>query len=418
MKKMIGRYRYGAWIFLLGGIYAFVFPGALAPWREGAVPYVFYLVDYSMGFCTRFLPGAVYKLLIGVYTHEAETAFVIVLQTLFFAAASLVCGRLVSRVESENRPCVLLLLFFLFTGPYSLSIFSATPGMLDFYWLLFSFAAVLLIANKKTVWLAVPFFALLILVHYASVFTYIPLLALLLLYKAVYSPGGSERRTYVAVLAVSLALAAGLFVYFVLFERSNLTYPLEEFAEILYSRGAGKGMDVYYDYVLYRDLIDPETKARMAAEKGLTDFGGDASALTGGLAGLIRVVLQQIGSTVVLWDLDGKVPAMLISLPAAALLFVFVFYIVKKEHGFMKRLALVGGPLVYLLAAVGGCLFSSDINRWLSHAFVALFVFVLFLMNERRGCEAFFKKAFKRLPSVLIFAYMFIYAVTVVAPYD
>ncbi|MBQ9880830.1 MAG: hypothetical protein IJM45_10405 [Clostridia bacterium] len=412
LKKLISRRRYSLFIFGFLLVYSFIVPGELKPWREGAVVYAFHAVDYGMGFCSRFLPGAIYGALIGKYNETAMTVYELVLLVLFFLLVSLMLEGVLKRVKDKDRPYVAVLMFFLLTGPYALPIFARRLGMLDFYWALFCIPVVFCLSNRKLYFFAVPFFALLILTHYAAILNYVPLLLLMTLYKLACADEKKEKAALGAVFALSLAVSVGLTLYFVLHERENLVYPMDEFARLLISRGVDSREGLYYDYVLYRDVYDPELKQYFAEKYSFDVFG-----MTDGSAP--SVVRQQIISSLGRIDLSDKIPQLLLSAPVAALLFSFVVTEIKKRDGHLKKLVLCCVPILFVVAFAGGCCFSTDANRWAAHALIGLFAFVLFVIHEEKGDPAsYFREVFSRVPVRLLVLYMIIYCLKVAEPYE
>lgn len=411
LRSKIHDHRYALWFFGFLLVYAFFIPGGLKPWREDAVVYTFHAVDYSMGFCSRFLPGAIYGALIGRYTEFAVNVYEFVLLILFFLAVSLMLERVLVGVSEKDRPYIAILTFFLLTGPYGLSLFTRRPGMLDFYWALFGIPIVFCLSDRKLYFFTVPFFALLVMTHYASILNYIPLYLLMILYKLVFTGDKKEKKILSVVFALSLAVSVGLTAYFVLFERENLVYSFDEFVKLLASRGVKTDGNLYYDYTMYHEIYDDDLKQIYNNIYEFDVFGSD-----GGVRGLVlRRVLSSFGRI----DFSDKVMALLMSSPVAVLGFSAVISTIKKQEGRLKKIVLFCCPVLFVVAFVGGCIFSTDVNRWVAHALIGLLAFVLFAIYEGNGdLSAFFRNVLSRVPKRLIVLYMLIYCLKVVEPYE
>lgn len=405
-------HRYALCIFGFLLAYSFFVPGEMKPWRAGAVVYAFHAVDYGMGFCSRFLPGAIYGAIVGKYNETAMTVYELVLLVLFFMFVSLMLESVLKRVKEKDRPYIAVLMFFLLTGPYSLAIFTRRLGMLDFYWALFGIPIVFCLSNKKLYFFAVPFFAMLILTHYAAILNYVPLFLLMILYKLACADGKKEKAALSAVFALSLTVSVGLTLYFVLHERENTVYSLNEFARLLISRGVDSREGLYYDYVLYRDLYDQGLK-QYFAEKYSFDVFGSAGGNT------FEIIIKQVLSSFGRIDFSDKIGPLLLSAPVAALFFSSMVSEIKKQEDRIIKLVLCCCPILFVVAFAGGCCFSTDVNRWMSHAFIGAFTFVLYVMHEAKsGIPAYFSNVFSRVPKRLLIFYMIVFCLKIAEPYE
>ena len=96
IKRFLNAHRifFGLFSFLL--VYEIVIGNNLSPWRISEDFYVFYIVDFGMGLCSRLLPGAVYNLLVHKYDPGAVSVYATVL-TVLFLLASVCCLKSCSR---------------------------------------------------------------------------------------------------------------------------------------------------------------------------------------------------------------------------------------------------------------------------------------------------------------------------------
>ena len=89
VKEKLYEHRFGLFffaVFMVCGL------GILDPLRiieSSGVSYSFYCADFSLGFCTKLLPGAIYNLLVGKYSEVAVTIYV---KTLIVIVLILISG--------------------------------------------------------------------------------------------------------------------------------------------------------------------------------------------------------------------------------------------------------------------------------------------------------------------------------------
>lgn len=414
------RFFFCAYLFLM--LHAFLVPGEGMLWREDAAVYAFHIVDFSMGFCSRILPGAIYKLLTGgIYTQTAVTIYETILISVFFIFLAVFFEKLIMSSSVEDRPVMAFLLFLFAAGPFSFSVFVRQLGMLDVYWVYFSSIIIFFISKKKLVWFAAPFFFALILVHYGAILTYIPAILLVMLYLAYHSEDKKTGKRYFFVFLLSLAISVSACFYFIFFERSNLTYSMDEFMKILYSRYAGGGSSAYYDYTFYRVFADKEFMNDYAASTGYDAFGGVDVGNSQGITSVLHLIWQQISGLKILrviYNIRSNIPSIVLLVPLLFLLFGFLIFMIKRQKKVFGKLLFVGSGLLFIVSLMGGIMMSTDINRWITHAFLGMFVFVLcVLRHEKETALTYFKSVFSRIPKLLAFVYAGMYSLLYVNPY-
>lgn len=404
-QKIFKRHRFFIAAFVLLMLYSFV-PSGFKAWSVSDVTYVFHTVDFELGFCTRILPGALYSLFFRDRSPQTATIFESILLVLLFLMTAYLCERLLLSVGPGSRTATAAALIFFLTGPCTFSMFVNRLGMIDFYWILFSAVALILLEKKRLVFAVVPIFFLLVLNHYASVMDYIPWLWMIMLYKISCTGEKKEKRTLLIVLALSVAVTASTLLYFVMFERNNLVYSREEFDSILLSRGAAGTF--YYDTGLYRDLTPVLDETQMqTVEGGMSGTGTAFSSLIQQL----QYNFSDIRPYIIL-------PPLILILPCLVVLFGFIHARRRNETDRFKRLLLSVSPILFVLSVVGECLLSTDLIRWLGHGYICFFAFVLYVVyREKDECADYFKSIFDRLPSSACFVYFIFYAFTVIDPY-
>lgn len=382
IKTFIKDKKYFFLFFLFLIIYNFVVTGSFSFKEVDDITYTYHTVDYSMGFCTKFLPGALYGLLIKNYSQTAISIYAWVLLCIFFALIAFMLQEFVLSFDRNQRKSAIVTSMLFLTGPCTFSIFVTELGMLDFYWVLISAIILLLIKSKKAAFLAVPMFFGLILVHFSSILSYIPFCLLIILYEAASSNKKSEKVYYSCIFTFSLLLSLAATLYFAKNERSNLTYSMEEFNKILSNRGSDYFF--YYDYVLYRST-EGTSAATAIAENANASFAG--------------VVLQQLKVNFQLIEITlYEISAAIIILPIVILSAVYFIYNAKKtpKNKFRHFITLCMF-LMFFVTIGGGCLFSTDVLRWMSHAYIALFASFIYVLYKENG-SSFLSIVYSKIP--------------------
>lgn len=381
--------------------------------KPGPNYYMYHCVDFSMGFCTRLLPGSIYHFLVGIYSRKAISNYVRVLLTLFLLLVSILCERVYLRVEKKYKPSTIFLFALLVLGPLSLSMYAREMGILDFYWAFFFVISFLLLDSRIGKFFIPIFIFLMVLTHYASIICYVPALLLIILYLAVTSGSKSEKTEYAILFVVGLAVALVSTGYFALFERNNLTYSVEEFNKILDSRGADfKG---YFDFVFYRHYTKEYLQSLNAY--GILDIPNVQSDSV--LMSIINYIVYQFrfNLKVAHFENDWFISIVAIFI-IGFLVWVFAKYlktVSKKSEKVAISLMLAFFPFVLC-----GWLFSADFVRWLGTPVVLLIFFLLAIVYYGRKSVVLgsINKLIDSVKPTVLGVFMFIYAFLPYSPYN
>lgn len=413
LKKVLLSHRYAIMLFVFISVCSFVVSGGGRLWQVDDITYTYHTVDFSMGFCSAILPGAIYHLLVGKMDPIAMNVYDTVLILLFFAAVSLVCEALIKRTKEKDRNSVIMLVLLFLSGQNAFAILVMHLGMLDAFWLYFSLFAVVLLASKKLYPLVIPVFFLLILVYFGSLLSYVPMLWLMILYRMTCAESKKERRGLAAVFASSFVISGGTAIYFLMNTQKNLVYSIEEFDRILLERGNLN--TIYYDFTLYNKY--PDSIIGLAEDSGVHFAQSSASdnIVTSG----IKTIFNHYQVRFMYYNFDTIIPMLCIILPVVFLLSVFVFSLIRKSDNKFQKLVLACFPLLFVFSFLASLLFSADMIRWLSHAYTVFFSTVLFALYYSRNDDLdYFKNVFSAIPSPCIAAYMFVYMLNVFDPYS
>lgn len=411
--RWIGRHRVAAGCFVFVLLYQWLIINNGSLWWVNPTTYPLYVLDYSMGFCTRILPGAVYTALVGKYDYRFMSAFVMVFFLALLALLSFFAEKFYEAAGAGEKKTALLLLFFFLTGPFTFGLFANAFGMLDFYWCLLFAAALPLLPKRRLKWLLPAFFACMIFVHYAAVFCYAAMLLLMILFAAAKTEDRAEKREYYALFAVCALVTAALAGYFLVFDIENVAYPLEELDRILREE-RGARFPEYVESALYR-LTDPGV-AEKANDVGR--YAADPNA-----SWSVRFVQWFVffihGALAFAHPYQRLVFPVLLELPIAVFLVALLISWFRARKG-NKELRFVA--LLMILFFFGGnvasFLFAADNFRWMCHAVTCLFfcTFTALCSDYREGFQkarAFFGRAGLPLTAV----YAVVYALTTMDPY-
>ncbi len=359
-------------------IYLIIIPGDSKPWTVDPVMYCFYVVDFSVGFCSRILQGAIVNWIFGTANETNITIFLNVLMVLTFALYSHFAEKILLKIDSEYRKTAVLFLLLFFTGPCTFGMFVKIVGMVDFFWVFSTAIFFFIIQKKRLYFLIVPLFVFMVFIYYASLLSYVPFLALMLLYTISYTKEEKEKKYLTAVFFVSVIVTFSLGVYFVVFERSNLNYTFEEFNEYLMAKGVEEHRLFYYDYAFYRKVPYEIYHALNVSEIS----PGQNPSSPSGVLGVIR---QQILVNFRIFTFTEATPLVcLLVTPVAVYIYRFIINKIRQEKDnklrcFTLTCVLLLFPLTIITVLL---FFSMDLVRWVGNAFIALFVSFLYILYK------------------------------------
>lgn len=413
----------GLLLFFYVVIYNYAIINQFEFWKIDNITYTYHLVDYSFGFATKLLPGAIYHVFFKDVDPKQLTAYLTVLLLLIFFAAALIVSKVFTKTaDTENQKAVLILLLFFFSGPCTFSIFSFELGMLDSYWLLLSIMFIAFLHQKQLRYFLPILFLLSLLVHFSSILAYIPFFFFLLLYET-QKAEKKEKRILAAITIISAAVVIAAFLYFLLNEEKNLVYSLTEFNQQLADRNrfGEEPYYTYYDYSLYKEYHDKgvsfsDAQAFAQAFVSRLPF---PSFLENVLCSIVQLVYQQVLLNFFLLQnysyLFLAIPVLLVlTMPLLIMFYSCWIRKIKESNSFWKKALYFIPILLFPVTIIGGCLNSCDTARWFTHAFLiqfALYLFVLFQEDEIRRIRM------NRIQFFEIAVYFMFYATVFFKPY-
>ena len=417
-KKNKDLIKYTLIFFAFISLYNFAVVGKCKPWGVDAVTYTYHLPDYSFGFVTKLLPGAIYHLFFKEVYPEQLNIYLTVLMLLLFAFVSFSLAKLItSRKSSQSRKTLFALSLFFLSGPCTFSIYTMGFGMMDFYWLIFSALFLIFVSNKYLKFLIPGIFFLSLLVHISAVFCFIPFFALALLYRVYTSESKNEKRAHLLVFGISIALSVAGVVYFALSEKQNLAYSMSEFHRQIAMRNhlGESAYYVYYDYSFFRHYETYYVSLSELRQNTLIDSGGALAEIINSLYSQLQLIfIIHRHSPYYLYQL-----LYLLLLISPIYVLMSVFWIKKfKQADKTGKLLFLLIILQFPFTLLSGLCFSHDISRWVSHAFLVEFLLFLFAIYYQKE-DFFIEIKAKKLPFwILSGIYYLIYFFTLVKPYQ
>ena len=419
IKNALFRHKYFFVIF--GGIllYEWAVAGLFSVWRTHTSFLQYYALDYGMGFASYILPSALYRAVFGDPDVKVLSTVFTVLMLLLFAVLALFLERLLQRAAPEDRRTAGVLIFLFLTGPFTFSPYVLTLGIPETLWLWITVCFFVCLSRKELFLLCVPLCAAVLLVNFAGILCYIPFFCLLLLYRLSAEPEKSGKILLTVTFIAAAALSVGLCAYLVVFGKRNMVYSMEEFNEILRSRGV---TELYYiDSLLYERYEDPfseEALAMMLRSPLYTP--GDS--LTAAQAFMNLLLIR--GSTVLLhWkntDLLHYAVPLLAALPVTGVLFRFCFAeLTDRANTKLRRFVFFCWPVLFLLSLSVSVFMSFDLIKWITFLFLPLLAFFLYVFyREPKTTALRLQAAVASVSFAHILIYCAVYALCVYSMYD
>lgn len=388
------------------------------------VVYSFHAVDFSMGFCSRFLPGAIFNFIFKTPTILKATIYETVLLVGFFAVLSVFLSKISKSLAPDNRPAFLLLALFFLTGPGTFSIYSYQIGMLDVYWMFFGAIFFVLLKNRYLRWL-IPFICgLCVMVHQSALLCYVPLMALIIFTEAVFSSPGKEQKIFYILFFATCIVSIVVFLYFAVYDSKNFAFHMDVFAAKLRERGA-VNCDYYEDYskvtanLVADGILTPE-EAEYYSNPIL--ISPEKSPV---FASFINMLWKRYKLLTVLYSLEVYKKALIRQL-ILYILFIpllsvmYKYYITsfrtdgKKDIRFVFFCIMIYFPVLSLMTPF----LSTDTVRWMSHSFTVPFVFLIYMIYKKKDTiMQSLTQTCKKVPLPVIIIYFLVYACTVFDPY-
>lgn len=189
-----------------------------------------YVVNYSIGFGSRFFIGSILHLFFPNYVfHSIAYCFYLVFSILLIAIVSYFVNCVIKTADPTNRPGLLFLIGCFLCCPASISsMFNENFGKLDLYILLVSLCAVLCFIKIKSVVYKYITLALLgclcNLIYHGFIFMYFPLFIIVMIYDLLDNDILNTTKLFLSICVVLVIGASFLIMQFcssVIFENAD-----------------------------------------------------------------------------------------------------------------------------------------------------------------------------------------------------
>lgn len=414
--KDFGRYKSFFLIFAFALFYGFVVVGQCGIWSVSEVGYSYHALDYSMGFASTILPGAIYNFLFSTLNRQQVSVYLTVLYILFFSTVALLLNKLYISAKAQNYNKSCMVLFFLFlSGPCAVSSFLTSFGMLEFYWVFFAAFFFIFLAYKPLYVLIVPLCVIELLVNYSSIICFIPFFCILILYKISKEKDKVGRILLWITFSFCIVVSIPFAVYLMTNVPNCMKYSLEDFHEILRQRGV-----VFYRYCegqLYRvDEYVNNPYLKKLPEAALLQQQGVVSYLIEYVKGYASIAFYHGLMERRPWLM--VVPILLIFPVVYLIISILISELKYNKNNKVRRFALFCMIALFPFCLFVSLFFSYDYLKWLTFSMILLFssfLYILFSEKERVWQEV--NARLSRYPKMLFVTYLAVYAMHVLNIY-
>lgn len=417
LKSIFSAHKYAISILLFMFIYSFVVVNRFSFCQINDITYTYHLVDYSLGLCTKLLPGAIYNVIFPTTSAFVVNIYFTVLYAGFWIVVAFLLEKFIVKFETQDKAATFLVVLLFITGPATFSLHTNGFGMLDTYWIFISVAFLIFIQNRWLKWFVPVFFVLAILIHVSAMVSFVPFFALLVLFQA--SKNQKGKIGYLLILFISVALSVLTFLYFLFNEESNLTVNLEEFHAFISNRNKSEWLDYtkYYDYSLFKVPYLEEYLNNKTIKKLLVNDSGV-------LANIINDVWSQFNITFTAYAyLEGYfytfINNVIITSPIIFLIYKYIFHNFKNtKNNIIRSFAWFCSLFLFPLTFLSGAICSPDINRWFGNGFFMIFTLVIYeIYKSDNNAIKSLNKYTQGVPLFISILHFIFYSTCIVDPY-
>lgn len=421
IKKLWNKHYYAICFFAFLMIYSVVVSGKCQFWKVSELSLSFHAVDFSVGFCSKILPGAIYSIFFDEVDILKVSVYETILLIILFIAVCIFIERFLLQTPVQYRKTGVIIAMFFLTGPITFSNYVIQLGMLDVYWV-FLIALFLLFLTKKELYIfLIPVSLMAIAINFSSIVCFVPFFAILILYKLSCAENKKDKRFLCVIFFAMTVLSILLTVYFAMFETTNLTYTLAEFDDVLRSKGVPETHLYYYEYAFYGEGSGFVDAGSSSQETVMEVTANDSAGLY-----LLQIIKNQLENTFALRRMQisqgfGIKFLFIIVLTVPVIMFIFktLLKLIKtNKDNKIKVFSLLCMMIMAFVPVISGLLTSTDLIRWLSHSFFPLFVFFIYVLHcEGASIWEYVNKRLSGIPLSVLAPYFLIYAATTFDPY-
>ena len=404
------RYALAFFIFLIG--YHVIFVNRFNTWSFVEFTYSHYCVDFSFGFGTKLLPGAIYRFLFNGHTSRlTATIFATALVIIFFILLSFKLEKFMKRMPQKYLNSAFMLVLFFLSGSYTFCIFTKSLGLLDTYWLLIGLAFFTCLEHKYLRFL-IPFLvALSLVIHFSAIVFVIPLFCILMLYYVSVTDDKKEKIFLIVIFGLSVILAVIMFVILFFYE-SRTICSMPEFHRKLNENGSD--FTLYYDYAFFH-----EWKGRVFVPESVSNMKPSFMKFMYLFYYQVKLLFDLLKSSFKS-NIYILLCGMIIVLPLVGYFAQFHLSALRQKSNHKLRrfcafLMIAHFPFIFILAVLFAI--SDDMTRYLTYAVIPAFCFIfVIVLKEKDMREMFFEKMLSLQNSLPLKLYAFTYFLTTLTP--
>lgn len=409
LKNAFYEHRFGLFFFVFLMAYSFIVSGNMQVWKVDDLTYSFHAIDFSVGFCSRVLPGAICNWIFGTVSEAKVSVYMTVLFICCFLMIAFMLEKLFLRTETEHRYATIIMIVFFLTGPGAFTPHVRMFGMFDFYWLLLSVLSVIFLEHKYLRFAIIPCMFLMAFIYHGALICYIPFLVLVVLFKISITESKKEKAVLFIILAAAVAAAVAISLYMMVFEYDNVRLTVDELKNMLQERGVTS--TEYYEESFY-SWTDEQIEEEFGLGKEDFYLTTDADK---GFSGMIKAMIQRVTIHFRLKYIGKNLTHFILIAPVIFVIMKFLTNQLKenKANKLKSFCLFCAGGLFFFTTIVSGVM-STDRIRWLSNATVPLFAFVFYTLYKGEETDrAKISSIIEAIPMKLIVPYYVFYAVTV-----
>ena len=373
--------------------------------------YANYCVDFSFGFGTKLLPGAIYRFLFKGHTSFfTASIFATALVIVFFILLSIQLEKFMKRVPKKYLNSAFMLVLFFLSGSYTFCIFTKTLGLIDTYWLLIGLAFFTCLEHKYLRFLIPLLVAVSLIFHFSAIVFVIPVFCILMLYYVSISDDKKEKAALLMILALSIILAIIMFFVLILNE-SRTICSMEEFHRKLKQNGTD--YTFYFDYAFFHIW------------EGRAFVPESVLAMKPSLAKFFCLFYYQVKLCIdllkdnYLSNIFAFLCALMIVFPLAIFFIRFQLSALRQKEKRLRRfcalLMIAHFPFIFILALLFAN--SVDMTRYMTYAVIPMFSFAFVILNHEKDMrEIFFEKMYSFKNNLPLKIYALAYFLITLAP--
>lgn len=224
-----------------------------------------FAMSYRYGFISRGMLGTIWAgldalLPVSLMNYEAVYWFSVIMTVLWLVMLFVFFGICLSRCRMEHRRNLQYLIALLGIFAFPMMLTDEVFGRLDIYLYICILLMCILLITERAQWLVAPLCVFCMCIHQGFIFTNFNVVLLLLLYRVLMSTKTARKR-YGLLLAVTLALVGGLFLYFEFFSHADGEAIYEEVvsaAKALSYDGKHYNASIINHEILGKDVFEDE----------------------------------------------------------------------------------------------------------------------------------------------------------------